>query len=147
MVVHGDLHLPQVQRAYGYDGDAGVTGTGLRADWVSFYVAASNRWLRKVDDATVTLMEGRFHRGMDLMDRPPDIPLDSQADPQILEPSCGWLRVQGSTTPKLASFSMLISQDAEGLTFKERFRADFKVGSNRPYNQMCADRGMSLDIY
>jgi hypothetical protein len=148
VVVHGDLHDPQVTRHYGYNGADGVTGTGLRGNWSSFYIATINRTTRAMADESIPLVEGRYHRGMEMLEHGTQFyPYSAAADPLIYRPAAGRVLVEGSRSPKQMTFSLLIAEYGNETSYQSEYDAVFKVGSNRPRNHMVADRGLSLDIY
>lgn len=142
IVAHGDLHDPQVQRFYGWDGDTGFTGSGLRSDWVSYIFATCNRNRRTSDPESITAMQGRYHRGMELQSHGSFLPT-SGADSGVYEPACLHIAVSGSASPKSLTARLLVGRAENPAQGVPTFPCVFRPGSNRPRNRMMADRSFS----
>jgi hypothetical protein len=133
---HGDLHVPHVERHYGYA--TGDTGTGLRANWMSYYFASVNREQRDISDAAWALVQGRWHFGKESIYAPPT----QESDSSIRTDFFGGLQiaVEGSAPVKQVTASLWTKTGLDESVLGEvAYSGLFRVGSNRPIGQMFSD--------
>lgn len=155
IVGHGDIHIPFVQRQYGY-----VTGetptTGLRADFTSINYSALSAWYglgtggNADGPVAYANMQRGFKKGQQLYKfaDSPDL-LNTGSGTKDVQKINGflWCRVRGDLTTKRFEARLMTVKTWDETGEKELWQGLFKVGSNRPYNWMSPDRDMTYDIY
>jgi hypothetical protein len=134
---HGDSHIPHVERQYGYA--TGATGSGLRANWISYYFATANRSQRPTSEESWALVQGRWHEGKESLFAPPTT---SHYTPVVRTDFFGGLElvVEGSAPVKQVTASLWTKTGLdETIPGEVAYSGLFRVGSNRPIGQMFSD--------
>lgn len=143
IVAQGDTHCPMVWRTYGYgDQTPGTSGTGLRADWTTFWFSATNREQVKVVQEAIDNVEGVFHNGMEMKQIGELEEWDAAGTGSVYHFGALQLAVEGSRATKQLTARLLTCDGATepDLYPKVAYEAVYRVGSNRPRNQIHPDR-------
>lgn len=143
LIAEGDTHMPCVIRTYGYDDQApGTDGTGLRADWTTFWYSATNREQIMVEQEGIDNIAARWHNGKEMKSI-------GDIESWLATPTGSYyhfgalqLFVQGSLATKQVTARLLTCDGATepDLFPRVAYTAVFRVGSNRPVNQIHSDR-------
>jgi hypothetical protein len=137
--MHGDLHHPFVQRHYGW-WNGNSKDTGLRCDIVSVNMAPGTREIREEHADAITAVKSGFTRGMQMHYIYPFFRATGDATFHR-RPSCGHVRVEGTRSPKQMTVNLLGAPYGQEESWEVAWDGIFRVGSNRPLNRHCADRG------
>lgn len=144
LVAFGDTHLPHVERYYGYGDQAvGTSGTGLRADWTTWWFSSTNREQIKLEQESIDLMRATWHNGKDMRHIPAELEeWDAPGTGSVYHFGALQLVVAGSASPKQLTARLLTCDGATApdLNPVVAYEAVFRVGSNRPRNQISSDR-------
>jgi hypothetical protein len=131
---HSDLHNPHVERHYGYA--TGATGTGLRANWMSYYFANATQPNQKITAAALANVQDKWHDGKEAVWVQPEWELSVAGTPTYYH-GAACFEVDGSI-PEVTGTLWITTKGAES-TYDAAYTGAFRVGSNRPLNQMFSD--------